>query len=148
MDVYEDNEQPIEARVENLLGQMTLEEKIGMFWHPPVGIGNRGKVLKKPAMLSPESTYHLLVNQKVRHVNLFEVPSAKFVARWNNRIQKIAEKDRLGIPVTISSDPRSGVHNFLSENLLEGGYSKWPEPIGLAALNDSVTTYRYAQVVQ
>jgi beta-glucosidase len=146
LDVYEDSRQPIDARVENLLNQMTLEEKVGMFWHPPIGIGNRGRVLKKPAMLSPESTYHLLVNQKVRHVNLFEVPSAKFVARWNNRIQKIAERDRLGIPVTISSDPRNGVHNFLADNLLEGGYSKWPEPIGLAALNDSATTYRYAQV--
>jgi len=146
LDIYEDSRQAVEARVDNLLEQMTLKEKVGMFWHPPIGIGNRGQVLGKPAMMSPESSYDVIINQKVRHFNLFQVPKPKFMARWNNRIQKIAEMDRLGIPITISSDPRNGLKNFLGENLLEGGYSKWPEPIGLAAIGDSSLAYRFGQI--
>ena len=146
LDPYEDNREQVSVRVEDLLSQMTLSEKVGMLWHPPIGVGNRGQVLRKPAVLSPESSYNLLINQKIRHVNLFEVPRPKFLARWNNRIQRIAEMDRLGIPLTISSDPRNGVDNFLGNELLGGGFSKWPEPIGLAALNDSLTTFRFGQI--
>ncbi len=146
LDIYEDSRQPVEARVDDLLSQMSLEAKVGMFWHPPIGVGNRGQVLGKPAMMSPVSSYDVIINQKVRHFNLFEVPKARFQAKWNNRIQKIAEMDRLGIPITISSDPRNGVNNFLGNNLLEGGYSKWPEPIGLAAIGDSSLTVKFAQI--
>ena len=32
LDIYEDPRQPIEARVEDLLGQMTLEEKAGLLF--------------------------------------------------------------------------------------------------------------------
>ncbi len=146
LDIYEDSRQPVEARVDDLLSQMSLEAKVGMFWHPPIGVGDRGQILGKPAFVSPVSSYDVIINQKVRHFNLYEVPRAKFLAKWYNRIQKIAEKDRLGIPISISSDPRHGVHNFLGSDLLTGGFSKWPEPIGLAAIGDSSFTVRFAQI--
>ena len=148
LDPYEDSRQPVKIRVEDLLGQMNLAEKVGMMWHPPIGTGNKGQVLRRPAMMSPASSYDIIINQKVRHFNLFEVPSPKFLARWSNRIQRIAERDRLGIPITISSDPRNGIRNFLGELLEDGGYSKWPEPIGMAALGDSVATYDYARIAR
>ena len=34
LDIYEDPRQPVEARVNDLLSQMTLEEKAGMFLKP------------------------------------------------------------------------------------------------------------------
>ena len=145
LDIYEDIREPIDARVQDLIGQMNLAEKVGLFWHPPIGTGRKGKVLGKPAMMSPASSYDIVINKKVRHFNLFEIPKVKFLARWNNRIQKIAEQDRLGIPITISSDPRNGVNNFLG-NLLGGGFSKWPEPIGLAALGDTLIAEKFGQV--
>ncbi|GJM28505.1 MAG: beta-glucosidase [Cyclobacteriaceae bacterium] len=145
LDAYEDNRQPVEARVEDLLSQMNLQEKVGLLWHPPIAAGKKGQVLGKPAIMSPSSSYDIIINQKVRYFNLFEVPDANFMARWNNRIQKIAEQDRLGIPVSLSSDPRNGVKNFLGD-MLDGKYSKWPEPIGLAALQDSLLTGRFAQI--
>ena len=148
LDIYEDHTQPVQARVEDLLSQMNLAEKVGMLWHPPIALGKKGKVLGKPELMNPASSYDVIINQKVRHFNLFEVPEPRFLARWYNRIQKIAEQDRLGIPVTISSDPRHGVHNFLGNDLLGGGYSKWPEPIGLAALNDPATTRKFTQIAR
>ena len=148
LDPYEDSRAPVDERVKDLLAQMNLKEKVGMFWHPPIAAGKKGRVLPRPAMLSPASSYDIIINQKVRHFNLYEVPEPKFLARWNNRIQKIAERDRLGIPITLSSDPRNGVKNFLGENLLGGGFSRWPEPIGMAALGDSTAIYNYAQIAR
>lgn len=34
LDVYEDHRRPVEERVTDLLGQMTLEEKVGMLFQP------------------------------------------------------------------------------------------------------------------
>ena len=38
LDIYEDSRQPVESRVEDLLSQMTLEEKVGQMFHPPVTV--------------------------------------------------------------------------------------------------------------
>jgi beta-glucosidase len=48
LDIYEDPRQPIEARVEDLLSQMTLEEKAGtMFIHGSV-VNEDGSIEAKP----------------------------------------------------------------------------------------------------
>ncbi len=148
LDVYEDSRQPLDDRIEDLLSQMTLEEKVGMMWHPPIGVGKKGEVLTKPAItrFSFYSTYDLILKRKLKHFNLFMVPDARSLAEWYNAIQKIAEQDRLGIPVTISSDPRHGINNFIQQDLLGGDFSKWPEPIGLAATGDSALVVEFGKI--
>ncbi len=148
LDIYEDSRQNTEARIDDLISQMSLVDKVGMLWHPPIGVGRKGKVLGKPSFINPTSSYVAIVNQKIRHFNLFTVPRTKSLATWYNRIQKIAEKDDLGIPITISSDPRHGVHNFLDDELLGGDFSRWPEPIGLAALGDSAYMEEFARIAR
>lgn len=147
LDTYEDSRQAVAARVEDLLQQMTIEEKIGLMWHPPIGVGKQGEILGKPnpAAFNMVSTYDVVINQKLRHFNLFGIPErASDLAGWYNELQKIAEQDRLGIPVTISSDPRHGVFNFVS--MLNGNFSEWPEPIGLAATNDSALVAEFGRI--
>ena len=146
LDPYEDSRQPVSVRVEDLLSQMNLKEKAGMMWHPPIGVGKKGKIMSKPALLNPASSYDAIINQKIRHFNLFTVPGTKHLATWYNAIQKVAEQDRLGIPITISSDPRHGINNFLDEDFLGGDFSKWPEPIGLAAIGDSAYMLKFASI--
>ncbi|UCG88758.1 MAG: glycoside hydrolase family 3 C-terminal domain-containing protein [Gemmatimonadota bacterium] len=150
LDVYEDSRQAVEARVSDVLAQMTIEEKVGLMWHPPIGVGDEGEILGKP---SPtrfffSSTYDYLINKKLRTFNLFQVPETRFLAQWHNNLQKIAEQDRLGIPVTISSDPRHGTWNFLASDMLGGDWSEWPEPIGLAATNDSLLVFQFARIAR
>ncbi|MDX1285966.1 MAG: glycoside hydrolase family 3 N-terminal domain-containing protein, partial [Draconibacterium sp.] len=65
---------------------------------------------------------------------------------WNNRIQKIAEQTRLGIPISISSDPRHGINNFIGTDMLGGQWSRWPEPIGLAATGDSALVVEFGKI--
>ena len=148
LDIYEDSRQEVAARVEDILGQMTIEEKVGLMWHPPIGVGSKGEILGKP---SPAdfffgSTYDLLLNKKLKTFNLFRVPDTRSLATWYNNLQKLAEQDRLGIPVTISSDPRHGINNFIGADLLGGDWSEWPEPIGLAATNDSALVVEFGRI--
>ena len=42
LDPYEDSRRPIDERVEDLLSQMTLEEKAGMMFHTMLGMGEDG----------------------------------------------------------------------------------------------------------
>ncbi len=148
LDVYEDSNQDIEARIEDLMSQMTIEGKVGLMWHPPIGVGGDGQILGKPnpAAFSLVSTYDVLLNKQFRHFNLFKIPKVKQLAEWYNNLQKLAEQDRLGIPVTISSDPRHGINNFIGNDLLGGDFSKWPEPIGLAATNDSSLVAEFGSI--
>ena len=148
LDPYEDPRRPVEERVEDLLAQMTFEEKVGLMWHPPLGIGSEGEILGKPnpALFNMASSYDLIINKKIRHFNLFRTPGTRELAQWHNEIQKIAEQDRLGIPITIASDPRHGINNFIGDNLLGGDFSEWPEPIGLAATNDSLLVVEFGKI--
>ncbi len=148
LDIYEDKRQGIDARIEDLLSQMNIEEKVGLMWHPPIGVGDQGEIMDKPdpAKFNMVSTYNILLNGQIRHFNLFRIPETRYLAAWYNRLQKLAEQDRLGIPVTISSDPRHGIKNFLGNDLLGGGFSKWPEPIGLAATNDSSLVAEFGKI--
>ncbi len=148
LDVYEDSRQDIEKRIEDILSQMTIEEKAGLMWHPPIGVGKNGEVLGKMniAALNLYSTYDIVVNKKFNHFNLFMIPKSRLLAEWYNAIQKIAEQTRLGIPVTISSDPRHGINNFIGSDLLGSDFSKWPEPIGLAATGDSALVAEFGKI--
>src|SRR6185295_10251427 len=55
------------------------------------------------------------------------------LAAQNNTLQEIAERTRLGIPVTISTDPRHHFQYVLGASVTAGQFSQWPEPLGLAA---------------
>ena len=148
LDPYEDSRQPVQARVEDLLSQMTLAEKAGLMWHPPIGMGMDGSVLNRP---SPEalfvgSTLDLVVGKEIRHFNLFKIAEPVAHATWYNALQKMAEQDRLGIPVTISTDPRHAAGNFIAGGLLDSRFSKWPEPLGMAAIGDSLAMLEFARI--
>ena len=48
LDIYEDPRQPIEARIDDLLGQMTLEEKAGMLFINGAVVNEDGSIEDKP----------------------------------------------------------------------------------------------------
>ena len=147
LDAYEDFRQDTEARVADLLSQMTTEEKIGLLWHHPVGVGQNGQVLGGPRIkaVSFWSTFDMLLNSHVTHFNLFFIPEARYQARWYNQLQKLAEQSRLGIPVTISSDPRHGISPS-GVQFPSSGMSEWPSPIGLAAIGDSLLVAEFGRI--
>lgn len=146
LDIYENSEANIEDRINDLISQMNIEEKVGLMWHPPIGVGKKGNIMGAPSMMSMSSSYDLIINQKITHYNLFIIPDSKSLATWYNNIQKLAEQTRLGIPLTISSDPRHGISNFLDSDILNSDFSKWPEPIGLAATRDTALVEEFGRI--
>ena len=108
LDIYEDPRQPLAARVEDLLAQMTLEEKAGMLFINGAIVNPDGSIDENPAGPPfPRPAVKQIADLKMNHFNLWQIPQGQIVAAWYNKLQRFAEQTRLGIPVTISSDPRN-----------------------------------------
>jgi beta-glucosidase len=148
LDVYEDPRQPIEARVEDLLSQMTVEEKAGVLFHNGSVVNEDGSIEKKPGLpgfggvAADEITAH-----KMNHFNLWQIPSGRVVATWYNKLQRFAEQTRLGIPVTISSDPRNHFSNSIF-SMSATDFSQWCETLGFGAIGDADLVKRFADIVR
>lgn len=136
LDVYEDPRQPIEARVDDLLSQMTLEEKVGLMFHNVMPVGMDGELFHGRHWVSDYSTTHNVLELGMNHFNVHALPEPRLATTWYNKLQQLAERTRLGIPVTISSDPRHGYQQLSGASEVTDAFSRWPEPIGLAATGD------------
>ena len=148
LDPYEDSRRPIEERVEDLLRQMTLEEKAGMLFHTMIGINRDGTILEKTGLFPMPPTSDMIARRLMNHFNIFQGTGPRHMAEWHNRIQKLAERTRLGIPVTISSDPRHAFTQNPLANLTAGSFSQFPEPTGLAATRDAELVRQFGDIAR
>ena len=150
LDQYEDYRINNAQRVEDLISQMTLEEKVGTLFHPPVTI-NPDWMFRLYSLFvdGGKLTESEIINQHINHFNLYGNPKPERLAKRLNNLQKIASRSRLGIPVTISSDPihevpnGGGVASFSLD-----GFSKWPSQLGLAASQDPSLVKQFAEIAR
>lgn len=148
LDPYEDWRLPVETRVENLLSLMTLEEKAGLMMHPGIGMGADGSLDENTNWFTPPTT-DSIVNKKIVHFNSWSSYDAEAFAIWNNNLQALAESTRLGIPITLSTDPRNHYqHDNQPEYTLSArSFSLWPETTGLAATRDVALVEQFARII-
>jgi len=149
MDVYEDRSQTIEKRIDDVLNQMTLEEKAGMMFINGARVNDDGSIQDKPAtgmFAFAPNALKLISEKKMNHFNLWAVPSPDALAKWYNAMQKYVEDStRLGIPITIASDPR----NHFSSSIFAMSavsFSQWCEALGFAAIGDEKLTRQFADI--
>ena len=150
LDVYEDVTQAVDARIDDLLSQMSVAEKAGLMFIN-ISIVNDDATLEyipgsRPERLAPLPN---IDERKLNHFNVGRIPDDPAVfAQWQNNLQRYAERNtRLGIPVTIASDPR---HHF-STNIYAFssiGFSQFPETLGLAAIGDIELVERFTDIVR
>lgn len=140
---YEDWRLSPARRAADLLGRMTLEEKAGVMMHSnlpgqgnPLGLSTRGYDLTA----ARREIADLHINSFI--TRLAVSPTA--MADQNNQVQALAEATRLGVPVTVSTDPRHHFQAVLGASLAGEGYSQWPEPLGFAALRDPAEIKTFA----
>ncbi|KUI53282.1 putative beta-glucosidase C [Cytospora mali] len=147
---YEDSQLPIEDRVEDLISRMTLEEKAGQLFHNMIGPGPDGELAEANPIHGIIPTRKLLEELKMSHFNLIgPVTDQKLVARWHNKLQQYAlDHTRLGIPVTLSTDPRNHFNTNVGTASRAGVLSQWPETFGFAALRSPELTRRFADIVR
>lgn len=148
LDAYEDWRLPANTRARDLISRMSLEEKAGLMMHGTArsrgpngsaGVGNgydtaaTGKLIRDVG-----------VNSFI--TRLGGDPST--LAAANNQLQAIAEQTRLGIPLTISTDPRNHFQYVLGASAQRGRFSQWPETLGLAAIGDTALVRRFADIAR
>ena len=149
LDVYEDSRQPVSARVNDLLGQMTLDEKAGILFINGARVNEDGSIGDKPAtgmFAFAPNALNLVKEKKMNHFNLWAVPSPAALAKWYDSMQQyMQDSTRLGIPITIASDPR----NHFSSNIFAmtaNTFSQWCEPLGLGAIGSDSITHEFADI--
>lgn len=148
MDPYEDPRLPVDERVEDLLARMSLAEKAGLMVHSVVSVTTDGSVDGPQIADRTPGARELLTQRRVTHLNVHKIPEPRVMARWVNEIQRLAEQSGLGIPVTISTDPR---HSFIENSgasFSADHLSAWPEPLGLGALGDETVVRDFAEIAR
>lgn len=142
LDPYEDWRLDSATRARDLTSRMNVEEKAGAMMHGTIGLTGAGRVDISAAEAD--------VNQ--HFVNTFITRMAgdpQHISADNNALQEMAEKSRLGIPVTISTDPRNHfVNDPNATSVAAGSFSQWPEPLGLAAIDDTALVKTFGDIAR
>lgn len=151
--IYRNSTRCVDERVEDLLSRMTLEEKAGQMFHNSLTLGTN--FTEPQASRDPEAPNGrygingLVVDNFMSHFNVrgpVDDPSA--VAEWINSVQELALKTRLGIPISISSDPRHHFSQFEGATIGSGGFSRFPETLGMAAIRDTALVRQMADIAR
>lgn len=152
LDKYEDWRLSPEERAEDLISQMTVDEKAGLFVlvDKPMGISVEDKeqtshegIISEVNKWNEEREYqeyptsYILNEQHIRHIIVRENAKASELATWVNTLQEMAEESRLGIPVIIASNSRNE-NAVAAYNVEDVGpkFTAWPGPLGIAATHD------------
>lgn len=146
---YRDPALSVNDRVDDLLQRMTIEEKAGQLFHAMLFPGPNGSLDAGNATLRRNSTEFMLKTQYLTHFNLVgTITNATQTAEFHNLIQKTALSTRLGIPVTLSSDPRHAFTENIGTGFTSGQFSQWPESLGLASLRSPELVERFANIAR
>lgn len=143
---FRDATRSINDRVADLLSRMTVAEKAGQLFHNMISIGPDGGLAPAVPGFGLLATTVLLGEKLLSHFNLIgPIHDPKLVAKWHNTLQQhVLDNTRLGIPISLSSDPRNHFVENVGTAFNAGCLSQWPEPLGLAALRDPALVRRFA----
>lgn len=152
LDSYEDWRLPILERVQDLITQMTIDEKIGMMMITSQAMGKSQKDVSKTSHhglldeAEVEVGTNIFVSEKkygstynieqlnLRHFILRDNWSEVDIAEWVNAMNEVSEGTRLGIPSLIASNSRNeNAERTFGMNDAVGVFSTWPSTLGLAS---------------
>lgn len=146
LEPYEDWRMTSAARAADLVGRMTVEEKAGAAVHGTAPMAG-GMMASRPNYDTTAAVAQIIARHVNSVITRMSIAPALFAAQ-NNVLQSIAERGRLGIPVTISTDPRNHFRVFAGASVAASGFSKWPETLGLGALDDPALVKRFATIIR
>lgn len=178
LDNYEDWRLPIEERSKDLLAKMSLEEKVGFMLISTTRLKNdqsfQGGPAKEPItsdfneedlvasqnmftrkplpspIMNAAGTTKAVTQFHLRHFILRANTSARITAEWANKLQALCERDGLGIPAIIASNPRNHITKDASIGLSVGRtvFSTWPGELGLSATRDLKLIREFADIAR
>ena len=161
LDAYEDWRLPVDLRIEDLVSQMTPEEKAGMLLINTMNADVNGRLTSRAVELIEDEKMTRFVfrntitdnpsnagsggGNSFRGVQITPYETAQFM----NSVQELAEGTRLGIPAMFKSnarnhmdyDARAGI------NVESGSFSSWPKESGLAATRDMELIAEFGRIM-
>ncbi|MFE5027515.1 glycoside hydrolase family 3 protein [Streptomyces sp. NPDC056656] len=144
---YEDWRLPAEDRARDLVGRMTLAEKAGTMVHPIAAASATSYYYDElPAGYPPvfQAVRPAVTEKFVTTLLSMFTADATTLATEHNHIQEVAEEARLGIPVSMSTDPRNGFTSVTGQSTAAGNFTKWPGMLGFAAIGDKRLVRQFA----
>lgn len=153
LDAYENPRVNIEDRIDDLISQMTLEEKAGTMFITMIGMGLDGSLMERPILREPltfflETNSSMIAKKQMNHFNIVQATTPEAMATWSNAIQKLAERTRLGIPVTIATDPRHIARENAGASIPTPFFSRWCSPLGFAAIGDTMIIKEFGDIAR
>jgi beta-glucosidase len=144
---YRDPSLAVDQRVDDLLARMTLEDKAGLMFH---SIAGPGELDAAHPIFGGPAISELVTAARMNHFNIYGASGQDTaeLAQWHNAVQRLAAAQPLGIPVTLSSDPR---HHFIDNpfaSMFMGQTAAWPEPLGLAAIGSEEVVREFADIAR
>jgi beta-glucosidase len=154
LDPYEDWRLPTQERVKDLVSKMDLDSKLGLTLHDGMFmvmhftpellakspfLKARLKLMEKtPEELNSmdptepsEYNIELIEHDEMRFWLMGAIEGPEFAATYNNKIQKLAEGHKSGIPVFFSTNPRA--FKDAHSDTLDRDVSNWPSNLGIGA---------------
>ncbi|WP_346033752.1 glycoside hydrolase family 3 N-terminal domain-containing protein [Erythrobacter westpacificensis] len=136
---------PLE-RAADLATRMSTTHKVGTLMHSTMP-GRDGELGRAESY--DLDALGLLVGD--RHVTSFITRltlDPALLAEQNNAAQEVAAAGRLGIPLTISTDPRNHFSYVLGAAEAGTGTTQWPELLGFAALRDPQLVREFGEIAR
>ena len=133
LDVYEDWRLDADTRADDLVGQMTVREKIAQMQHPTYLPRADGKIAPYLQKYCTDYGIGMLL---IRELN-----SVQTAAETMNVVQEYAEASRLGVPVLVSMDSVHGL-SYVSGATVTG------HNLALAATRDEELVTKLAEIAR
>jgi len=138
--VYKNPDQPIEARVKDLVSRMTLEEKFWQLFMIPGDLSDGKEKYQHGAFGLQVATTGNSGKVSEQLLTYNSSGTAKFVAEKINEIQRyFLEETRLGIPIIPFDEALHG--------LVRDGATAFPQAIGLAATWNTELMHQVAAAI-
>jgi beta-glucosidase len=136
---YEDWRLTSAERAADLIGRLDLAQKAGLLMHASLtGQGTYNREAFTPLLQDGHIT---------TYISRLGV-DAVTLANEHNSLQELAEAQPLGIPLLISTDPRSGFSVTEGQTVSNGDFSPFPDPIGMGAIGDADLTTQMGEVIR
>ena len=136
VDAYEDWRLGVDQRIDDLVAQMTLEEKAGLMLIDTMNAGTNGAL--------PSNATSFVNDNKMRRFILRSVVTAtptagqvtpQQAAVFTNAVQELSEASRLGIPSVFKSNARNHYEKDARVGINEaaGAFTEFPKEAGISA---------------
>jgi beta-glucosidase len=149
LEPYEDWRLSPARRADDLVKRMTLAEKAGTMMHGTLpGLGSVAVSGASQEGYDLARVADAIDRRKVTSFITRLSVSPRQLAEANNAVQRIAAASRLGIPVTISTDPRNQLHDDIGLSVNAHGFSQWPDALGFGAIGDPAMVRRFGTIAR